>query len=105
MSWIEVTKAWAVVAGRANRTACRMYLNCLLSEHRVLSQLLRVKSAYHALRDPRGPSESVTTWAGGTNAWQLTDWTVLSGARDCVTCWLMATNLATKRCLHLAWTS
>ena len=29
------------------------------------------------------PNQPVTTWAGGTNAWQLTDYSVLSG-RSCV---------------------
>ena len=31
-----------------------------------------------ALRDA-WPNKAVTTWAGGTNAWQLTDWTPLAG--------------------------
>ena len=32
----------------------------------------------HALRDA-WPGKPVTTWAGGTNAWHLTDWTPLAG--------------------------
>ena len=30
--------------------------------------------------EKRGPSETITCWAGGTNAWHQTDWTPLAGS-------------------------
>ena len=54
----------------------------------------------HALKDA-WPKRAVTTWAGGTNAWQLTDWTPLAG-RERVSYWQTETNRGTRLCEALA---
>ena len=67
--------AWLPVAPSSNRP---MYFLPDVLRSTGSIGIVEGEKCAHALRDA-WPNKPVTTWAGGTNAWQLTDWTSIAG--------------------------